>query len=112
MTPVNPIDYINRIEDMFDKCRKDNLGRMSVEWGAFSHHMNRQLRIDTENARDRKLRSRLNYVFMYWIELSRCLDQKIPDLKLANQMKQQALTDDPLDFEVDINNPQDVLGII
>lgn len=106
----SPSEYIARIEEMFDRCRRDGLDRFSVEWGKFSHDMNDQLRIDMHNARDRKLRSRYNFVFVFWIEMSKCLQQIIPNLKMANQMKEQALSKDPfVDFDL---NDQERMGIV
>ena len=96
----SPEEYLVRIEAMFDQCRKDRLDRFSVEWGKFSHDMNSQLRVDVENARDAKLRSRYNYVFVFWIEMSRCLQQSLPDFASANRAKEQAMSDNPLNMEI------------
>ena len=83
----SPSDYIMRIEEKFDECRKDHLDRFSIEWGEFSRQMNLELNTDTENAKNDDLRSRYNYVFVYWIEMSKCLNQFFLDLRRANEIK-------------------------
>ncbi|MDY6957907.1 MAG: hypothetical protein SVK08_01985 [Halobacteriota archaeon] len=100
----SPNDYITRIEEMYDECRSKHLGRLSVEWGSFSRGMNLELQTDMQNAKNTNLRSRFNYVFVFWIEMSKCLDQFIPNLHNAKVAKDQALSKDPLEFDLDEAN--------
>lgn len=97
----SPSDYITRIEEMFDQCRRDQLDRFSIEWGKFSREMNLELQTDIQNAKDPVLRSRYNFIFVFWIEMSKCLNEFIPDLRAANEAKAQALSKDPIDFDLD-----------
>ena len=94
----SPIDYITRIEQMFDRCRKDRLGRFSVEWGVWSREMNIELKTDKANTSDMRLQSRYNFVFVFWVEMSKCLEQTLPDFGPANRAREQALTKDPMEF--------------
>jgi hypothetical protein len=101
MIQYSPSDYIMKIEDMFDECRKSHLGRLSVEWGKFSRSMNLDLKTDMLNAKNANLRSRYNFVFVFWIEMSKCLDDFIPNLEQAQICKEQALSDDPVNFDLE-----------
>ena len=97
----SPFDYIMKIEDMYDECRKSHLDRLSLQWGKFSREMNLDLQTDIANAKDPNLRSRFNFVFVFWLEMSKCLNQFIPDLTNARIAKEQALSSKPLDFELE-----------
>lgn len=101
---INPSEYIDKIREKFNECRESGLDRFSVEWGHFSRQMNMQLKTDTDLANETALKSRYNYVFMYWIELSKCLQQHFPDLTKANLVKQQALSMDPSAFDIPESN--------
>jgi len=101
MIKYSPVDYIMKIEDMFDKCRKAHLGRFSIEWGKFSRGMNLDLKTDMLNANNANLRSQYNFVFVFWIEMSKNLNELIPNLNEARMAKKQALSDDPVNFDLE-----------
>jgi len=98
---IRPEEYIERIKTVFKECREAKRDRFSTQWGHFSREMNMQLKTDTESARTAKLRSRYNWVFVYWIEMSKCLQQPFPDFTMVNHIQDHILAPDPLNMELD-----------
>ena len=91
---LTPIQYVDRIQEFFNQCRQRHLDRYSEEWGRFSVKMNRQLMSDMGTP-DRRLRCKYSFVFEYWIELSRSLGLRKPDLKRANDLLELIRAQDP-----------------
>jgi len=97
----SPSNYVMKIEDMYDECRRSHLDRLSIKWGKFSREMNLDLQTDIYNATDANLRSRYNFVFVFWIEMSKCLNQFLPNFSSAQVAKEQALSRNPVGFDLE-----------
>jgi hypothetical protein len=69
---LKPIEYMEIISRKYQECKKEGLGRMSMEWSLFSSEMNRETRHRIERNDPDSLG--LKYVFIYWVTISQLLD--------------------------------------
>jgi len=70
---MDPLDYVEIIDDRYEEAKKDGISRMDIKWGMWSADMNRELRKLTEDEGNPN-QLIYKYVFVYWILKSQLLE--------------------------------------
>jgi len=69
---MTPEKYIEFIDEKFKEAMDKKMSRFDVEWGVWSHEMNRGIRIRVDSKDPES--TRLKYVFVYWLLTSQLLE--------------------------------------
>ena len=67
-------EIINQIDEKLKEGKERGISRYSVEWGKWSHQMNKILKELTENEKDVLEKTKLKFAFAYWVTASQILE--------------------------------------
>jgi len=66
-------EYIDKIDEMFNECKKNRLSRFSVEWDSFSRNVNKERKEVAEKLEGNE-QILLNMALLYWFKKSELLE--------------------------------------
>ena len=73
---ISPLIFVDATKRMFLQAKAHKKGRLSIEWGKFSHDMNAELRNITDQLGDSITAMPYKEAYSYWLACSRAIDTK------------------------------------